>query len=67
MVFTRYDGSMHPLLVGPLTSSGTAFWGPGAEILWIKFKLGSFMPHLPVRGLVDAETTLPTTAAPASG
>ena len=59
MVFTRHNGSVHPLLVGPLTSSGVAYWSPGAEILWIKFRLGSFMPHLPTRDFLETETILP--------
>jgi AraC-like DNA-binding protein len=59
MVFTRHDGKMHPLVVGALTTSGVASWGEGAEILWIKFKLGTFMPHLPVRDFLDSETLLP--------
>jgi AraC-like DNA-binding protein len=48
-----------PIFVGPLTSAGVVPFGEGAEILWIKFKLGSFMPHLPVRDFLDTETTLP--------
>lgn len=59
MVFTKHDGRWHPLLVGPLTSSGTTRWGANAEILWIKFKLGTFMPHLPVKKFLDGETELP--------
>jgi AraC-like DNA-binding protein len=27
--------------------------------LWVKFKLGVFMPHLPVRDFLDSEETLP--------
>jgi AraC-like DNA-binding protein len=63
MIFTRHSGAMHPLYVGPLTTSGTASWGEGAEILWIKFKLGTFMPHLPVRDFLDVETSLPDAAS----
>lgn len=59
MVFVRVNGRVIPLVVGPLTSAGVASWGEGAEILWIKFRLGSFMPHLPTRGFLDAETSLP--------
>jgi hypothetical protein len=59
MVFVREHGNFHPLMVGALTSSGVVAWGEGAEILWIKFKLGAFMPHLPVKEFVDAETPLP--------
>ena len=31
----------------------------GAEFLYITFKLGTFMPHLPVRNLLDVGTALP--------
>jgi AraC-like DNA-binding protein len=59
MVFVKHWGGMLPLVVGPLTSSGVASWGEGGEILWIKFKLGVFMPHLPARDYIDEEQTLP--------
>jgi AraC-like DNA-binding protein len=59
MVFVSYPGGVRPLIVGPHTSSGMAFWGKGAEILWIKLKLGTFMPHLPTRAYVDSEQALP--------
>jgi hypothetical protein len=59
MVFTRHEGQIHPLLVGPLTMAGSVSWGEGAEILWIRFKLGTFIPHLPTRNLLDMETLLP--------
>jgi hypothetical protein len=35
----------------------------GAELLWIKFKLGAFMPHLPARNFLDVETILPGAAS----
>lgn len=59
MVFVRERGLVHPLVVGPLKTSGVASWQEGAEILWIKFKLGTFMPYLPVRQWLDSETALP--------
>jgi len=59
MVFVKHPGGTLPLVVGPLTSSGMASWGEGGEILWIKFKLGVFMPHLPTRDYLDGEQTLP--------
>lgn len=59
MVFTRHDGRMHPLFVGPLTSSGVVEYGGEAEILWIKFKLGVFIPQLPTREFLDTQTLLP--------
>jgi AraC-like DNA-binding protein len=59
MVFVRARNRVHTAIVGPLTASGVASWGAGAEILWIKFKLGTYMPQMPVRGLLDRETFLP--------
>lgn len=62
MVFTRYNGRVRPLVVGPLTKAGVVSWQGGAEILWIKFKLGTFMPHRPPRDYLDVETILPEAA-----
>jgi hypothetical protein len=62
MVFVRENGRAHPLVVGPLTTAGLASWGEGAEILWIKFKLGAFMPRHSPRDLLDIETILPGAA-----
>jgi hypothetical protein len=59
MVFVRFNGSLLPIVTGPLTSAGVVSYTEGAEILWIKFKLGVYMPHLPVRDFRDVETTLP--------
>lgn len=63
MVFVKHSGGFDPLMVGPLTTAGAAAWGADAEILWIKFKLGAFMPHLPARCSMDKETRLPTAAS----
>ena len=62
MVFARFAGTTRVVAVGSLTSAGTVGWGPGAEVLWVQFRLGTFMPHLPARELVDAETVLPEAA-----
>lgn len=59
MVIVRLQGHTHVLSVGPLSASGMATYGEGAEILWIKFKLGTFMPHLPPVDLLDREAMLP--------
>ncbi len=59
MVLVRVNGQAFPLVVGPLPTSGIATWGEGAEILWIKFKLGTFIPHLPAKNLLAKETLLP--------
>jgi hypothetical protein len=63
MVFSYHDGGAYPLVVGPLTSSGIVSWTEGGEILWIKFKPGTFMPHMPFRNLLDKETLLPEAAS----
>ncbi len=62
MVLTRFAGEATFLLVGPLTNSAHLQFESGAEILWIKFKLGAYMPHLPTRKLINAETPLPEAA-----
>jgi len=63
MVFVKLNGCMRPFFVGPLTTAGVVFYTEGAELLWIKFKLGSFMPHLPARDFLDVETILPAAAS----
>jgi hypothetical protein len=63
MVLRKLNDSMQLLVVGPWTSSGVIFYGAGAELLWIKFKLGAFMPHLPVKSYRDVETSLPGAAS----
>lgn len=59
MVLTKHDGINQFIVVGPWTSSGVVTYGQDAEILWIQFKLGTFMPHLPMRAIIDKETALP--------
>lgn len=59
MVFVRVQGQTQTLAVGPLPESGEVSYGEGAEILWIKFKLGTFMPHLPPPKLINCEMLLP--------
>lgn len=59
LVVVRQAGAARALAVGPLTGAGVASWAAGAEILWIRFTLGTFMPHVPARKLLDKETVLP--------
>lgn len=63
MVLLRLYGKAQLLVVGPWTSSGVITYTAGAELLWIQFKLGAFMPHLPVRDYRDVETILPGAAS----
>src|SRR5215218_4069153 len=58
MVFVERDGEALVVFVGPWTTVGVAHYAEGAEILWIKFKLGAFMPHLPAGRFLDTETVL---------
>ena len=62
MVFARHNGRAFPIFVGPLTTSGVVSYGAGAEVLWIQFRLGTYMPHLPPRDFLDLETPLPEAA-----
>jgi Helix-turn-helix domain len=59
LVVVRQAGDTRVLAVGPFTGAGVASWGVGAEILWIRFALGTFMPHMPARNILDTETILP--------
>ncbi len=63
MVFVRVHGETYPLVVGSLTTAGIARWGADAEILWIRFKPGTYIPHLPAKNLLDRETMLPEAAS----
>jgi hypothetical protein len=63
MVFVRHNRGVQPLIVGPWTRAGIASWRAGSEILWIKFKLGVFMPDLPTRNFLDGEMMLPNASS----
>jgi hypothetical protein len=59
MVLARHPRGVQFLVVGPWSTAGVAAWGAGAEILWIQFRLGTFLPHLPGKEIVEKETHLP--------
>jgi AraC-like DNA-binding protein len=59
MVFVRQNGNARLLVVGPWTKAGIVSYTEDAQLLWIKFKLGTFMPHLPASDFLDVETILP--------
>lgn len=63
MVFSKHNGNVYPLIVGPLFTSGVVTYEAGAEIIWIKFKLGVFMPHLPISHFANSETLMPAGAS----
>ena len=55
----KHSDQIQSIVTGPLSASGIASWPDSAEILWIQFRLGTFMPHLPAKILLDKETRLP--------
>lgn len=63
MVFLKVNGQVQPMVVGALTNSGLVSYVEGGELLWIKFKLGTWLPHLSVKNLVNVETPLPLAAS----
>jgi AraC-like DNA-binding protein len=59
MVVTRQNGSTILTVRGPETRATPAPIPEDAEFLGIRFRLGTFMPHLPVSILVDEAVNLP--------
>lgn len=59
LVIWRYNGSTHVTMRGPETHASLAESATGAEFFGITFKLGTFMPHLPVSQLVNNAIELP--------
>jgi AraC-like DNA-binding protein len=59
MVITRQKESTTLTIRGPETKAEPAPVPEYADIFGISFKLGTFMPYLPARNLVDRELNLP--------
>ncbi len=59
IVFTLEKGKMHVALRGPETKASHAPVPEDAEFLGIVFRLGAYIPTLPVRELVDGGILLP--------
>ncbi len=62
MALVRYQDVRRVVVSGPWTRAGPLAYKEGAELLWIKFRLGSFMPAWPTRQFLDSETSLPEAA-----
>jgi hypothetical protein len=60
MVLARFQGETRMLVVGPWTLTDVLPFTEGAELLWIKLKIGAFMPGRPTIKLLNSETPLPT-------
>ena len=59
IVFTRRHGTTRVTVRGPETRVSWADCPDEAEFFGIQFKLGAFMPHLPLDALVDSSLDLP--------
>jgi hypothetical protein len=60
MVITTFGGKTMITARGPETKASQADFPADAEFFGITFKLGTFMPHLPIKTLLDKQdATLP--------
>jgi AraC-like DNA-binding protein len=59
LIVTRYQGVQRIVVVGALELSGQISYPEGVEGLWIRFKPGAFMPHLPPNRFCGQEQALP--------
>lgn len=63
MVLARYQGKTTFTVRGPETKVTEAASPPGVEFVGITFKHGTFMPHLPLKTIMDrADLVLPDAA-----
>jgi AraC-like DNA-binding protein len=60
MLLISYHGETCLSVWGPMTKAATMPYRKGAELLYITFTLGTFMPQMPVGTLLDTGTFLPT-------
>jgi AraC-like DNA-binding protein len=65
IVVTKIQGKTTLTVRGPETKASTAAIPEEAEIFGIVFKMGTYMPHLPARGLVNGGINLPDAGAAA--
>jgi len=59
MLVARQNNRCHISIVGPLTKATSTTYIEGAEFLFIKFKMGTFMCDFPAKSLLDVDITLP--------
>lgn len=59
MVMLKHDGGTNMVLTGPWSTAARLDYPGGAEMIWIRFAIGTFMPHLPNAKLSDMELMLP--------
>src|SRR3712207_4095722 len=58
MVITTFNGKTMITAHGPETKASEAAFPADAEFFGITFKLGTFMPHLPVKTLLDRQDAM---------
>lgn len=63
LLFVKHKGQIRASAEGPTTAFVPKSQPEGAEFLVIKFKLGTFMPHMPVLNLRDGDAELPGAAS----
>jgi AraC-like DNA-binding protein len=59
LIFTQQAGAQRILVVGALEAAQLLRYDEGAESLWLSFKVGTFMPHLPASTLLNQVINLP--------
>ena len=59
MLATRQNGRCNFSIVGSLTKATPTTYIEGAEFLFIKFKMGTFLHNFPAKSLLDSDITLP--------
>jgi AraC-like DNA-binding protein len=59
MVFVRHNGTTRLTLWGPETKATSTESPANAEVLGVRLKLGTYMPYLPIKNLVNEKLTLP--------
>jgi AraC-like DNA-binding protein len=59
LIISKEQGRLQSIFTGPLPTAAQLSYTAGTELLWIRFALGTFMPHMPVRKFLDVETVLP--------
>lgn len=63
LLVVRYHGETSASVWGPMTKGATMPYRAGAEILFITFTLGTFLPQMPVGHLLDTGEFLPRASA----
>jgi AraC-like DNA-binding protein len=59
MVITRHNGGTNTIVTGPWSTAAPLDFSGTAAVIWIRFAIGTFMPHLPNIKLSDSEVLLP--------